>query len=63
MHFRKPKGSLHIALPIPRPEDPFQYHPPIYTYVFQVVYFIQVFQPKNRVCTLRAHLILLDLST
>ena len=55
------------CLPIPLLEDPFQYYPPIYAWVFQVV--PSLMSPhQNRVCTpllhtchVTAHLILLDL--
>jgi hypothetical protein len=52
---------------IPLPEDPSSYYPPIYAFVYQVVSFAQVFQPKALLYRKRAtcptHLILLDFTT
>jgi hypothetical protein len=38
--------SSQFRPPIPLPEDPSKYYPPIYAWAFQVVYFLQVSPPK-----------------
>jgi hypothetical protein len=40
-------NSAHAPPPIPLLEDPFEYYPPIYVWVFQVVSFPQVSPPKS----------------
>ena len=39
--------SIQSMPPIPLPEDPFEYYPPIYAWVFQVVSFPQGAPPKT----------------
>jgi len=51
--------------PIPFPEDPSYYYPPIYAWVFQVVSFSQVSPPKAcmHLSSPLSHLFLLSLIT
>ena len=66
-----PKPDRSSPCPhIPLPEDPFQYYPPIYAWVFQVVSFPEVSPSKPCIhlsspilAACPAHLILLDFIT
>ena len=62
--------SIYTIPPIPFPEVPTKYYPPIYACVFRVVYFPNISPPKPRIhltspkrATCPAHLILLELIT
>ena len=41
--------SIQSMPPLPFPEDPSEYYPPFYAWVFQVISFPQVFPPKPRI--------------
>jgi len=53
-HSQKPVTCLSLEpdqsspYPIPCPEDPFSYYPPIYSWVFQEVSFEYRVNPSNR---------------